>query len=184
VAVGKVYTPRRLRPTKGPYADLAVVQRNLDLISGGFAALSSLIAGQYTPIPPTPTPSGATGFSATYTFGPNTYSSQTGTEQNQAPFQLSEDFSKFGPVVRLELTGLTESAGGAGVFRIRVGGTSNGVDGLQAASISQPSSSLTPSAAFGAFGNPGGQQFIKLTIQSAASTQKALIQNMVLTLRG
>ena len=183
--MARFYTPRRLQTSPGPYADQAVTQRNFDLIANGMTALFEAVTAGFQPIPPTPTPSGATGFSATYTFGPNSFISTAGTEQNQAGFQLTEDFSKFGPTVTAELTGQSQSAGGAGTFRIRVGGTSNALDGLIVLSLAQTSAALAKSpGASGTFPNAGGTQFIKLTIQSAGSGQKAMIQNMVLTLKG
>lgn len=182
----KFYTPRRLLQTSGPFADQTVTQRNFDLIANGMAALFEAVQSGFQPIPPTPTPSGATGFSATYTFGPNSYIDSTGAEVNQNSFQIVEDFTKFGPTVTAELSCQSLSASGTGTFRIRVGGTSNALDGLVILTLAQPLATLskTPGAS-GSFPNPGGvQQFIKLTIQSSGATHKAQIQNMVLTLKG
>lgn len=185
--MGKFYTPRRLQASAGPFADQAVTQRNFDLIANGIDALVAAFASGSIPqpLPPSPTPSGATGFTPTYNFGPNSYQDSSGAEVNQASFQFMVDFTKFGPSITAELTHQSSSAGGSGVFRIRAGGTSNTLTGIVALTLAQPSATLAKApTGLGVFPNPGGVQPVKLSIQSAGATQKALIQNMVLTLKG
>ena len=181
----KFYTPRRLQQSGGPFADQSVTQRNFDAIANGIQALYEQVTASFQPLPPTPAPSGATGFTPTFSFGPNTYLDTSGSEVNQASFQIMVDFSKFGPSITAELTHQSSSAGGTGTFRIRVGGTSNTLTGIVALTLSQPSATLSKAPnGLGVFPNPGGVQPVKLSIKSAGATQKALIQNMVLTLKG
>jgi hypothetical protein len=185
MSTGKVYTPRRLQKSAGPYADQTVTQRNFDLIANGFAFLSSLIDAQFQPLPPVPTPSGQTGYLATYTYGPNSFGNSSGVESIANGAEFVQDFSKFGASIQVELTGWSKSAAGPGTFRIRIGGTGAGVDGIVVATLVQPSATLSKSPqAFGSFPNPGGTQFVKLTIQSFSATNAATIQSMVLSLKG
>lgn len=176
----KFYTPRRLSDTNP-----SVIQRNFDAIANGMQQLYESVTENFAPIPPSPAPSGDTGFTPTYNFGPNVYQDSSGTETNQTSFQMMVDFTKFGPSITAELTQQSSSAGGVGTFRIRVGGSSNTLTGLVALTLAQPSATLTkvPNG-LGVFPNPGGVQPVKLSIKSSGVAQKALIQNMVLTFKG
>jgi hypothetical protein len=72
--------------------------------------------------------------------------------------------------VTLDIVFMAASASGTAIYRAYLGGTAGAIDGTLVGMNTRAGSSLAPIRISGPVANPGGVQFVKLTIQSSGSS--------------
>lgn len=77
--------------------------------------------------------------------------------------------------VTLDVAFMAASAAGTAVYRAYLGGTAGAIDGVLVGMNTRPGTALAPIRINGTVPNPGGVQFVKITIQSSGPGADAFI---------
>lgn len=133
------------------------------------------------PAPPAPPPFVPPNLPGMFSYGDSGIDDSSGLEVILLPLQRTINLDPYGGSIVFSLTGNALSQSGTSIFRVRAGGTDGGVDGQVVATltVSSPSPAIATSVPT-FFLNPRGNQFIKLTVQSASSGQDAHMDSMTL----
>ena len=131
-------------------------------------------------------PAGAAGAAGTpqvtLDFWENDGFDDSGTEQ--LAYERLVNFTPLAGTLTAELVAYVSSAGGAALFKLRLGGTKGLPDGTVLASFSTASGSpVALNGASSPFANPGGLQLVKVTQQSSANTVGCTISDRTVTIR-
>jgi hypothetical protein len=168
-----------LRFPEGPISP-DMLRQNFDRIKEWSAKLTQQIQVTYIAIP---TPSGGgpgviTGANLfTLDYGTNTIQDASGNELLAIQRELPEGYTSFLVV----FAGRAQSTGGTATFRVRLGGTDQGVNGAIIATVFQPAGAGFARVVTSAMvANPGAATLIKITIQSPVG-QKAIMRDMVVS---
>jgi len=80
--------------------------------------------------------------------------------------------------VTLDLSFMAGSAAGTATYRAYIGGTAGAIDGTLVGMNTRAAAPLAPIRINGSITNPGGVQFVKITIQSSGAAVDAFISNL------
>lgn len=98
-------------------------------------------------------------------------------------FQRAVRFGDLPGSLTVAIIGEIASTLGTGTFKVRIGGSSLTADGTVALTMTTGSASFAAVTASGAFANPTGNLFVKVTGQSSAGGQEAWMRPPVVTIR-